>query len=114
MAAVIPTTAVGVFLDHKQADHAVEDLLRAGFRQEQVGVVARHVAAPPHPETGHESKAAEGGITGVVAGGAFGGILGAVVAGLIPGVGPILSAGILAATAPAWPPARPRADCSAL
>jgi len=98
MVAVIPSTAVGVFKDPGQADRAVADLLRAGFTQDQVGVLARHEQPPPGAPPAHASHAAEGGITGAVAGSAFGGILGAVAAGLIPGVGPVLGAGILAAT----------------
>ena len=97
MTAVIPTTAVGVFHDRQEAEQAVQDLLHAGFRQDQIGVVARHDEPPTLPAGAHETKAAAAGITGVVAGGAFGGLLGAVAAGLIPGVGPILGAGLLAA-----------------
>jgi hypothetical protein len=99
MVAVIPSTAVGVFKDRGQAERAVEELLRAGFTQDQVGVLARHPEQPAGAPPAHATHAAEGGITGVVAGGAFGGILGAVAAGLIPGVGPVIGAGILAATA---------------
>ncbi len=98
MTAMIPSTAVGVFHERGQADRAVEQLLHAGFRQDQIGVVARHDEAPAPPPGMHETRAAAGGVTGAVAGGAFGGILGAVAAGLIPGVGPVLGAGILAAT----------------
>ena len=99
MTAVIPTTAVGVFMDRKQADQAVADLLRAGFRQDQIGLVTRHEETAPLTDAGPETHAAEGGITGVFAGGTLGGLLGAVAAGLIPGVGPIVGAGILAAAA---------------
>ena len=98
MSAVLPSTAVGVFTDRNKAENAVEDLHRAGFREEQIGVAARG------PETtlrdqpaGHETKAPEGGVTGAVAGVALGGVLGAVAAGLIPGVGPIVGLGMLAA-----------------
>jgi hypothetical protein len=97
MTAVIPTTAVGVFHDRQEAEQAVQDLLHAGFRQDQIGVAARHDEPPTLPAGAHETKAAAAGITGVVAGVAFGGLLGAVAAGLIPGVGPILGAGLLAA-----------------
>jgi hypothetical protein len=97
MAGVLPRTAVGVFHDRQEAEAAVTDLHRAGFRQDQIGVVARHEEAEEGSAGEKETKAAAGGVTGMVAGGTLGTLLGAVAAGLIPGVGPVLGAGILAA-----------------
>src|SRR5438045_8629169 len=98
MAAVRPSTAVGVFDDPKHAEGAVKDLRQSGFGQDQVGVAVRHDSAPGGTTPpGADSHAAEGGVTGVLAGGAFGGLLGAAAASLIPGIGPVLGAGALAA-----------------
>src|SRR2546426_1061427 len=98
MSAALPSTAVGVFTDRKEAESAVADFHRAGFRHEQIGLARRGPEAALLDEpAGHETKAPEGGVTGAVAGGALGGVLGAVAAGLIPGVGPIIGLGMLAA-----------------
>ena len=35
-------TVVGVFEDRQQANEAVSELLKAGFRQDQIGVAMRH------------------------------------------------------------------------
>ena len=36
------STVVGVFEDRQQANQAVSELLKAGFRQDQIGVAMRH------------------------------------------------------------------------
>ena len=36
------STIVGVFEDRQQADRAVDDLRRAGFRDDQIGVAMRY------------------------------------------------------------------------
>jgi len=36
------STVVGVFKDRQQANKAVSELLKAGFRQDQIGVAMRH------------------------------------------------------------------------
>ena len=38
------STIVGVFDDRLQADRAVDELRRAGFRDDQIGVAMRHDA----------------------------------------------------------------------
>ncbi len=98
MTVALRSTAAGVFYDHDKADKAVEALLNAGFRKEDIGVATRQ---PAVPTTGgpHATHAEEGGAAGVLTGGVLGGVLGtgAVVAGLIPGIGPVITVGILAA-----------------
>src|SRR5205823_2646157 len=85
MTAALPSTAVGVFDDPKQAEAAVRDLRQAGFEQDQIGVVVRHEpAGGSAPPPGAAPRAGEAGVTGVLAGGAFGGLLGAAVASLVP------------------------------
>ncbi len=83
---------VGVFEQPMQAKNAVEDLRRAGYREDEIGFLARAGAS----ETGSEKVAST--TTGVVSGGVIGGVLGAAGALLIPGIGPAIAGGILAAT----------------
>jgi uncharacterized protein (TIGR02271 family) len=91
-------TAVGVFQNREDAERAVEALHRAGFTDQQIGIAARDVEKREDMKTtgGTDSKAEEGGITGLVAGAGIGGVLGAAAVGLIPGIGPIIAAGALA------------------
>lgn len=93
---------VGVFDERGAAQRAVEDLRRAGFTDDQIGVVARgedtelrSAPADEPPATG--SKWEEGAATGVVAGAAIGALwaLG-IVAGVVPVIGPVIAGGILA------------------
>lgn len=93
------STLVGVFTDRTQAERAIADLQRAGFRNDQIGFIA--------PDTGRTSTvttdtgttdAAAGAVTGAVGGGVLGGIIGAAAALLVPGIGPVLAGGVLAAT----------------
>jgi hypothetical protein len=97
MAATQRDTVVGAFDDPGQARQAVEDLRRAGFREDQIGVLAREetLQAPPR-ETG--SLVGEGAIAGAVAGAAGGALwaVGTAVA-LLPPIGPVVAGGLLAA-----------------
>jgi len=91
-------TAVGVFSNRPDAERAVDDLYRAGFTDQQIGIAARdgdghtEMQTPAGTDTGGE----EGGITGMLAGAGIGGVLGAAAVGLIPGIGPVIAAGALA------------------
>jgi hypothetical protein len=89
-----------VFDDRDDAEDAVNALKDAGFRPEDISIVARDrsEAATMARDTGTE--AGEGAATGAVAGGILGGLTGWLVgigALAIPGVGPIVAAGPLAA-----------------
>ena len=91
-------TVVGVFQDRSAAQQAVEELRRAGFREDQIGVVARDgtpTADVPPAEGG--SKWEEGAATGVAAGAGIGALwaLG-IAAGVLPAIGPIIAGGLLA------------------
>jgi len=102
MTAVRRATVVAVFEDSKMAEKAVTELGRAGFPQDRIGVAVRQTkAAEDNLPPRHETKAEEGGLTGVLAGGVLGGLLGvgAIALGMVPGVGPILGAGLIAAVA---------------
>jgi len=91
---------VGVFHDRKDAQYAINELKREGFRDDQIGVAARD---SDHKEDAirstDENDAGDvggGAATGALTGGVVGGVLGALAAGLIPGIGPVLAGGMLA------------------
>ncbi len=100
---ITKTAVFGIYHTGNQAERSVDDLLAAGFANDDISVLL-----PDHQgskDFAHEknTKAPEGTATGVTAGGAIGGTLG-LLAGLgalaIPGVGPLLAAGpILSALA---------------
>src|SRR5262249_47500372 len=99
MPVLLRSTVIGVFDTHAQAHQAVEELRRAGFRNDDFAVVMHHKekaevtdldAAKAAQVTG-KTKAEEGLIAGAVAGAVAGGLM-----GLIPGVGPVLTIGVLA------------------
>jgi len=91
-------TAVGVFRNRQDAERAVDELHRAGFTDEQIGVAARDDDARSGTQTsgGADTKGEEGGLTGMLAGAGIGGVIGAAAVGLIPGIGPVIAAGALA------------------
>ncbi len=95
------STVVGVFKDRQQANQAVNDLLKAGFRQDQIGVAMRHAEAEGDKRTtttadASDSHAGSGAITGALAGLGLGALTGlGVLAGVIPVVGPAIAAGTL-------------------
>jgi len=95
------STVVGVFNDTHQADRAVNDLLAAGFRKDQVGVAVRRgdaTTATTHATEaeGEDSHAGTGAITGILAGLGLGALAGiGVLSGVIPVIGPAIAAGTL-------------------
>ena len=97
------TAVFGIYHTGAQAERSVDDLLAAGFRNDDISVLL-----PDHASTkdfAHEknTKAPEGTAVGVSAGGVLGGALGLLVgmgALAIPGIGPFVAAGpIMAALA---------------
>src|SRR5262245_30468293 len=89
-------TVIGIFHDQTQAERAVEELRRSGFRKDQIGVVVRQEPLPTGLTVEGDVRAEKGAATGAVAGGILGSLLGAATAVLLPGFGPVLAAGILA------------------
>ncbi len=92
---------VGIFEDRTQADKAVNELMKAGFRKDQIGVAMRH---DEEKKTGRHAKAADtdetyagtGAVTGVLTGLGLGAIAGlGVLAGVVPVIGPAITAGTL-------------------
>lgn len=91
------STVVGVFESHTQADKAVDELRRVGFRNDQIGVVAPHPNRSEYKETDKGSKWEEGAVTGALAGAGVGGLVGlGIMAGVIPVFGPVIAGGTLA------------------
>ena len=93
------TTLVGVFDDARRAQEAVAVLRKAGFREDQIGVVARD---DQHPEDATDlvkgDAIAEGAMAGAAAGASLGTLWGfGVAAGFIPAIGPVIAGGTLAA-----------------
>jgi len=99
------STVVGVFEDRLQADRAIDELRRAGFRDDQIGVAMRYGtgdativnAADADDATAVEdSHAGTGAVAGVLAGLGLGAAAGlGVLSGVIPVVGPAIAGGTL-------------------
>jgi hypothetical protein len=96
------STVVGVFEDRLQADRAVDELRRAGFRDDQIGVAMRHDAGDvavgdmTDAVDADGSDAGTGAITGVRTGLGLGALAGlGVLSGVIPVIGPAIAGGTL-------------------
>src|SRR4051812_48872876 len=91
------STVVGVFEDRTQADRAIADLRRAGFRDDQIGVAMRHADdSGVSASTPDESDAGSGALTGALTGMGLGALAGlGVLAGVIPVIGPAIAGGTL-------------------
>jgi hypothetical protein len=97
-------TLVGIFDTPQAARRAVEELHRAGFGDNQITMVHHHLPegdmevsdldAAKAAQVSGESKEAEGGALGVVAGALVGGAVAVAVLAL-PGLGSVLVAGSL-------------------
>ena len=92
MAMTQDSIAVGVFHDFEQAKQAIDALKKAGYNENEIGILARASA------TGLDENTLSSAETGAVEGGVIGGVLGAAAALLIPGFGPAIAGGILLAT----------------
>jgi hypothetical protein len=94
------TTAVGVFHNRDQAQQAVNDLLRLGFREEDIGVAYRgeETIHGSHDVTTRGAHAAEGAGVGAATGAGIGALWGlGIMAGVLPAIGPAIAGGTLAA-----------------
>ncbi len=92
-----PSTVVGVFEDRNHADEAVSELLKVGFRTDQIGVAMRRDRIVPDAVTEKpDSHASSGAVTGAVTGLGLGALTGlGVLSGVIPVIGPAIAAGTL-------------------
>jgi uncharacterized protein (TIGR02271 family) len=86
---------VGVFETPEAARQAVDELVKAGFKKDNIGVVLRDGKVKQGKAT--DTKWEEGAITGVATGAGVGALwaLG-IAAGALPAIGPIIAGGLLA------------------
>src|SRR3954462_4869514 len=84
-------TVVGFFETYPQAQRAIDELVRNGFRRDDINILTNKER---YQEVEHDDVhgAAVGATTGAVLGGAAG-----LVVAMIPGIGPVLAAGPLMA-----------------
>ena len=90
------TAVFGIYQTRTQAERSVDDLLAAGFTNDDISVLLPDVQSSKVFAHEKNTKAPEGATAGVAAGGAIGGTLG-LLAGIgalaIPGLGPFIAAG---------------------
>src|SRR6266568_1137420 len=86
-------SAVGVFNDLDKAERTIDELRRAGFQSDEIGIIG-HVGqdqtVPTPPET-HVPE--ENAVTGFVRGAGIGAIVGAFVILVIPGLADVAGLG---------------------
>jgi hypothetical protein len=91
---------VGVFTSTGEARKAFDELRRAGFTNEHLGVAGRDDEMRKEVTGDLDSKAAVGAATGAAAGAGIGLLWGlGVVANLVPAIGPVIASGTVAALA---------------
>jgi uncharacterized protein (TIGR02271 family) len=93
------STVIGVFENRRDAERAIDELRKAGFRENQIGIVARDSEGKMTTEKAAEkgTRAGTGAVAGAVAGAGVGGLVGlGILTGVIPVVGPIIAGGALA------------------
>jgi len=89
---------VGVFHDRAAAQQAIRDLKQAGFREDQIGVVARHEEGEVVAETPSGANMAAGAGIGAAAGAGIGALWALGIATLgFPALGPALIGGTVVA-----------------
>jgi len=92
-------TTVGVFATRAAADNAIAELKSAGYRDDQIGLVAKDSSGRTVKRDGsgaEETNAGEGAAVGAAAGALGGAAVGAgILAGVIPVIGPVLAIGTL-------------------
>jgi uncharacterized protein (TIGR02271 family) len=93
------TTIIGVFEDRIKAQQAINELKRAGFNENQIGMTARdNDRVTAENASDEDSYAGEGAMAGLATGAGVGALWGlGIVAGLLPAIGPAIAGGTLAA-----------------
>ena len=95
------TAVFGIFNSRIGAERGIDNLMVAGFRSDDISVLASDQESTKELATEKNTKAPEGATTGAATGGVVGGTLG-LLAGIgslaIPGVGPLIAAGPIMAT----------------
>ncbi len=96
-------TTVGVFATREAADRAVADLKKAGYRDDQIGLISKDTSGKAVKRDGSgaaDTNAGEGAAIGAAAGAAGGVATGVAIgvgmlAGVIPVIGPFIAMGTL-------------------
>jgi hypothetical protein len=89
-------TVLGVFATRQAAQAAVAELRRAGFREDQIGVIGPGGTAGG-PDQEREHYVGEGAAVGAVAGAGAGALWAiGIAAGMLPAIGPVIAGGLLA------------------
>jgi hypothetical protein len=89
-------TVIGVFENDADADRAVAELHREGFRNEEIGVARRSAETGAGEVVEEGGEAGAGAVTGAVTGLGVGALAGlGVISGVIPVIGPAIAAGTL-------------------
>ncbi len=95
------TVVYGIYQSRDTAELAVDQMLAAGFRNEDISVLLQDNAGTKDFAHEKATKAPEGTTTGALTGGTIGGTLG-LLAGIgalaIPGLGPFIAAGPIMGT----------------
>ncbi len=94
------TTVAGVFATRGAAEKAIADLRVAGYRDDQIGLVAKDSSTGKAVKTDgagrRDTNAADGAALGAAAGAVAGAGVGAgILAGVIPVIGPVIALGTL-------------------
>jgi hypothetical protein len=90
------TAVYGLYRNHAQVEHAVDELKAAGFRNTDISVLMQENEGTKDFAAEKNTKAPEGTATGATSGVVIGGALGwlaGIGALAIPGVGPFIAAG---------------------
>jgi uncharacterized protein (TIGR02271 family) len=93
-------TIVAVFNDRAKAQQAINELKRAGFRDDQIGVTSREgkITGGVAGDGSGDNYAAEAGAAGLATGAGVGALWGlGVISGFLPAIGPAIAGGTLAA-----------------
>jgi hypothetical protein len=92
-------TSAGVFTTRAAADQAIAQLKRAGYRDDQIGLIHKDTSGNTIKMDGAgetHTRACEGSAIGAAIGAAGGAAVGAgILAGVIPVIGPVLAIGTL-------------------
>jgi len=84
------TALIAVFKDRAKAEEYLAALRRAGFPEEELGILS-----PDAAEEVQEQALAGETTAGAIAGGSIGAFAGVLATGLTPGIGPLLAGGLL-------------------
>jgi len=78
---------IATFANRRHAEHFVNELKRAGFEDNEIGVLSGHNKA---------ADIEEDAAAGAIGGGMVGAVAGAMATMMVPGVGPLIAGGLLA------------------